>query len=61
MKVKELIIELLDYNLDAEVVTSHSESVELSYCGLPNVTDCSDKKTTPFLFIDGCDLEQTDW
>jgi hypothetical protein len=56
MKVKELIVQLLDYNLDAEVVTNHTETVELSYIGDPLVKDCSDKQSTPFVFIDGCDL-----
>lgn len=58
MKVRELIKELLDYNLDAEVVTSHTETVEVCYSGEWGVTDGSDKKSTPFVFIDGCDLEQ---
>lgn len=59
MKVKELITELLEYNLDAEVVTSYSETVELSYIGTKGVKNCSDKKDTQFVFIDGCDLEQS--
>ena len=58
MIVKELIKELLEYNMDAEVTTSHSETIELSYIGNPKVEDCSDKKQTQIVFIDGCDLEQ---
>lgn len=58
--VKELIIQLLDYNLDAEVVTSQSETVELSYIGEPNCKDSSDKKRTHFVFIDGCDYIEED-
>ena len=55
ISVKELIVELLEYNMDAEVVTTHSETVELGYIGENDCTDMSDKKTTPFVFIDGCD------
>lgn len=53
--VRELIKELLDYNLDAEVVTSQTETVEVSYIGSFDDADCSDKKSTPLVFIDGCD------
>ena len=52
LKVRELVIELLDYNMDALVTTNHSETVSLGFIG----SDCSDKKSTPFVFIDGCDL-----
>lgn len=55
MRVKELITLLLDYNLDAEVVTSHSETVEIGH-----IDDGCGKEKTPFVFIDGCDLEQPD-
>lgn len=58
MKVKELITELLEYNMDAEVVTSYTETIEISYSECVDVKDRSDKKSTPFVFIDGCDLEQ---
>ena len=57
MKVKELITELLEYNMDAEVVTSYTETIEIGYSECVDVDDCSDKKNTPFVFIDGCDYE----
>ena len=57
MKVKELITELLEYNMDAEVVTSYTETIEIGYSESVDVDDCSDKKNTPFVFIDGCDYE----
>ena len=57
MKVKELITELLEYNMDAEVVTSYTETIEIGYSECVDVNDCSDKKSTPFVFIDGCDYE----
>lgn len=57
MKVKELITELLEYNMDAEVVTSYTETIEIGYSECVDVNDCSDKKNTPFVFIDGCDYE----
>jgi len=57
MKVSELIDELMEYNPNAEVVTSYTETIEISYSGVLGVSDCSDKKTTPFVFIDGCDYE----
>lgn len=53
MKVKELITKLLDYNMDAEVVTNYSETIEIGY-----IDNDYGKAKTPFVFIDGCDLEQ---
>lgn len=49
--VKDLIKELLEYNMNAEVVTAHSETIMVSCID----ADTIDKKTTPFVFIDGCD------
>ena len=59
LKVRDLIKELLDYNPDAEVVTSQTETIEISYIGEPFTEDCSDKLNTLFVFIDGCDYEET--
>ena len=44
--------------MDAEVVTSYTETIEIGYSESVDVDDCSDKKSTPFVFIDGCDYEQ---
>jgi len=53
LKVKELIEKLWDFNQNAEVVTSHSETIEIGY-----IDDGCGKAKTPLVFIDGCDLEQ---
>ena len=43
--------------MDAEVVTSHSETIEIGYLiGDDEYT----KKDTPLVFIDGCDYEEKD-
>jgi len=58
MIVRELIEELLTYNLDAEVVTDHSESVCVGYIeGSRGLR--FDKSNTPIVFIDGCDLDDS--
>lgn len=59
MTVKDLIIELLNYNLDAEVCTSYSETIRISYSGTWTPKE-SDKKVTPIVFIDGCDYLEED-
>jgi hypothetical protein len=59
MTVRDLIIELLNYNLDAEVCTSYSETIEISYSG-NWISKDSDKKITPIIFIDGCDYIEED-
>ena len=57
MKVRELIKELLNYNMDAEVSNRHYETVEIGYvCG----NDEFGKENTPMVFINGCDLINED-
>lgn len=56
MKVRQLIKILMDYNMDAEVTTSCSETVEVSYVWMNGQYD---ESNTPIVFIDGCDLEET--
>ena len=52
MTVRDLIEKLIQYNMDAEVVTPHSETVEIAYLfGEEEYT----KQTTPLVFIQGCD------
>ena len=58
MKVKELITELLEYNMDADVTTPYSETIELGYISGADATDEFDRKSTPLVFINGCDWEQ---
>lgn len=55
--VRDLIKELMEYNMDTEVVISTSETIEISYTGVTDNGDTSDKLVTPFVFIDGCDYE----
>ena len=45
----------MDYNMDAEVTTSYSESIEVSYIDMNGQYD---KSSTPVVFIDGCDIEE---
>ena len=58
MIVRELIEELLTYNLDAEVVTDYSESVRVGYIEETD-NEHFNKSNTPFVFIDGCDLDDS--
>lgn len=51
IKIRDLIIQLLEYNLDAEITTPYSETIALSYICENNAT----KKTTNLVFIEGCD------
>ena len=44
--------------MDAEVVTSYTETIEIGYVECRDVKDCSDKKDTPIVFIDGSDYVQ---
>lgn len=60
MKVRELIKVLLDFNMEAEVTTDWSETVNVSYSARTDCNDDSDKKDTPYVFIDGCDLNEED-
>ena len=53
VSVKELIKELLNYNLDAEEVTSTSETIQLGFIG-------ETKEDTKIVFIDGCDYYEDD-
>ena len=55
MKVRELVKWLMDYNMDAEVTTSYSETIEVSYIDMNGQYD---KSSTPVVFIDGCDIEE---
>lgn len=41
--------------MDAEVVTSHSETVEIAYIDKDGEFNKSD---TPFVFSDGCDYDE---
>lgn len=54
MKIKDLIIRLLDYNMDAEVCGKYFESVEIGHI---DHNGRFDKKNTPLVFIQGCDLD----
>ena len=56
MIVRELIEELLMYNLDADVVTDTSETVCVGYIDKVDGEHYS-KNNTPLVFIDGCDLD----
>ena len=59
MNVEELIHLLGKYNGDAEVVTSHSETIKVSH--ISNVDGKEfNIKNTPFVFIDGCDYVEED-
>ena len=61
MKVRELIKELLDYNMDAEVSNRHYETGESGYvCGKIDGNDEFGKENTPIVFINGCDLINED-
>lgn len=57
MNVRELIENLLMYNLDAEVCTSYTESIEIGYVDESTIGEYFDKTNTPIVFIDGCDYE----
>lgn len=59
MNVRELIENLLLYNLDAEVCTSHSESIEIGYIDESTIGETFTRENTPIVFIDGCDNEET--
>lgn len=52
MTVRDLIEELIQYNMDAEVTTPYSETIEIGYLfGEAGFT----KLTTPLVFIRGSD------
>lgn len=57
MKVKDLIIELLEYNMDAEVTCSTHETINVAYISSTE-NELYDKSDTPIVFIDGCDIER---
>lgn len=46
--------------MDALVTTDWSETVTVGYIGKVGCKDCSDKQDTSFVFIEGCDLEQSE-
>jgi len=53
MKVKELITELLEFNLNAEVTLTTSEDIQLSYINGTGDNEF-DKASSPVVFIEGC-------
>lgn len=57
MNVRELITLLLEYNLDAEVCTSYSETIEIGYVDESTMGEFFDRTNTPIVFIDGVDDE----
>lgn len=54
MKVKELIRELEEYNMDADITTSISEDIGIAYVCSDGINPFT-KKTTPQLFIEPMD------
>ena len=61
MKVYELIRQLCNYNQDAEVVTSYTETIKIGYLFTDAEGNPLDQRETPFVFIDGCDYNEEDY
>lgn len=53
MKIKELINELKEYNQEADITLTTSETITLSFISDENGT----KKDTKQVFIEGCDFD----
>ena len=51
--IRDLIKELLEFNLDAEITTPYSETIELGWI----CDDGATKKTTKTVFVEGCDYD----
>ena len=61
MKVYELIRQLCNFNQDAEVVTPYSETIRLGWIFTDTEGNIMDQRETPYVFIEGCDINEEDY